>query len=211
MSYAGNSIFLTAIIVAIFLQFFTPVHNGKHTCHYTKVIWTDNTALHQGWRIVRSSAEVLDKPSTEEEKKAQILLRIKAQIPYFMSALWFVYISRPRLILLSSQPCLNPKPVTHLSQPQFNLPGNGYIRLKLVIFSLQLLYWLEPFNSAYTLRRKATQITHSSIGCHILVLFSIGADSQERNEHQTILPLSPSPPYALSRHSLHLCSFLPSF
>lgn len=158
MSYAGNNIFLTAIIIAIFLQFFTPVHNGKHTCHYTKVIWTDNTALHQGWRIVRSSAEVLDKPSTEEEKKAQILLRIKAQIPYFMSALWFVYISRPRLILLSSQPCLNPKPVTHLSQPQFNLPGNGYIRLKLVIFSLQLLYW----HWAFQLRIHTAEKSHSN-------------------------------------------------
>lgn len=113
-----------------------------------------------------------------------------------MSAFWFVYVPRPWLILLSSQPCLNPEPATHQSQLQFKLPGNGKIRLKLVIFSLQLLCWLKPFNSTYTLRRIATQITHSSIGCYILVLFSIGADSHEWNEHQTLFhhshPLLPS-------------------
>lgn len=113
-----------------------------------------------------------------------------------MSALGFVYVPRPWLIPLSCQPCLNPEPATHLNQLQFKLPGNGKIRLKLVIFSLQRLCWLNPFNSTYTLQRIATQITNSSIGCHILALFSIGADSQEWNEHQTLFhhshPLLPS-------------------
>lgn len=45
----------------------------------------------------------------------------------------------------ASQPCLNPEPATHRSQLQFKLPGNGKIRLRLVIFSHQLLCWLKPF------------------------------------------------------------------
>lgn len=95
--------------------------------------------------------------------------------------------------------CLCPQILTHLfvranlvfthkhqRELQFRLPGNGKIRLKLVIFSLQRVCWLKPFNSTHTAQRIATQITHSSIGCHILVLLSIGADSQEWNEHQTL-------------------------
>ncbi len=170
-------------------------HTRGNTHHYTKVIWTDKMCSPAK---PMNSAELLDELSSEgdEKRQAQVLLMIKVQIWYFMSALWFVYVPRPWLILLSSKPCLNPEPATHQSQLQFKLPGNGKISLKLVIFSLQLLCLLKPFNSTYTLQRIATQITHSSIGCHILVLFSIGADSQEWNEHQTLFhhshPLLPS-------------------
>lgn len=157
----------------------------------------------------------------EREKKAQVLLTIKAQIPHFMSALWFVYISRPWLIPLSFQPCLNPKPVTHLSQLQFRLSGKRkYQAGEVSHFSpLQLLLRLEPFNSAYTARRKATQITRGSIGCRMLALVSIRADLKERHEHPTILPLfSPSTPIRqtfvpvltlFSRHSSPLPPLFP--
>lgn len=115
----------------------------------------------------------------------------------------------------SSQPCLNPEPATHQSQLQFKLPGNRKIRLKLGISLSNFSAGSSLSTLIYTLQRIATQITHSSIGCHILVLFSIGADSRKWNEYQTLFHHSPSPPirlspFTLSRHSLHLCNFHPS-
>lgn len=52
--------------------------------------------------------------------------------------------------------------------------------MKLVIFKRSMSFLAQAFNSTYKLQRVATQITHSSIGCCVLALFS-----QERNEHQT--------------------------
>lgn len=129
-------------------------------------------------------------PKRKKKKKAQILLQIKARSSYFKSALWFVYISRPWLILFSSRPSLNPKPATNLSQPEFKPPGNGNIRLRLLIFFLCNFSTYLSLSTPHTNWRKATQIAQSSIGCHVPALSSIGADSQERNEHQTIFPLS---------------------
>lgn len=130
MSYAASSIFSAILITAMLLQSRTPVRRSKHTYSRTKVISSENIALHQGLRTQRSCADTHwgERWEREREKKAQVLLTIKVQIPHFMSALWFVYISRPWLIPLSFQPCLNPKPVTHLSQLQFKLSGKRKYR-----------------------------------------------------------------------------------
>lgn len=134
-----------------------------------------------------------------------------------MSALWFVYVPRPWLILLSSQPCLNPQPATHQSQLQFKLPGNGKIRLKLVIFSLQLLLLARAFQlhvhtaeNSHSNHSQLNRLPHTGTPLNRCRLARVKWTSN------SISPLSPSPPirlspFTLSRHSLHLCSFHPSF